>query len=111
MSRPYDSHLDGGFPYICRINGICTIYGLYGRSNIYLRITLESTVGVAKAGTKSLRAKLPQGIVSYLNLKPGDKIEWTMNDRSNERMVMVSKKMGNPKKPLDEAFQFEHLSA
>ena len=74
-------------------------------------MTLESTVGVAKAGTNSLRATLPQGIVSHLNLKPGDKIEWKMNERSNERMVMVSKKMGNPKKPLDEAFQFEHLSA
>jgi hypothetical protein len=34
-------------------------------------MTLESTVGVAKAGTNSLRATLPQGIVSYLNLKPG----------------------------------------
>lgn len=55
-------------------------------------MTLESTVSLAKAGTNSLRATLPQGIVSYLNLKAGDKLEWTMNDRNGERFVMVSKK-------------------
>jgi hypothetical protein len=55
-------------------------------------VTLESTVSLAKAGTNSLRATLPQGIVSYLNLKAGDKLEWTMNDRNGERFVMVSKK-------------------
>ena len=55
-------------------------------------MTLESTVSLAKAGTNSLRATLPQGIVSYLNLKAGDKLECTMNDRNGERFVMVSKK-------------------
>ena len=55
-------------------------------------MTLESTVSLAKAGTNSLRATLPQGIVSYLYLKAGDKLEWTMNDRNGERFVMVSKK-------------------
>ena len=73
-------------------------------------MTLVSTVGLAKSGTNSLRATLPQGIVSYLNLEPGDKLEWIMNDRSNERLVIVSKKM-NPKKRLDKAFEFGHLSA
>jgi bifunctional DNA-binding transcriptional regulator/antitoxin component of YhaV-PrlF toxin-antitoxin module len=74
-------------------------------------MTLESTVSLAKAGTNSLRATLPQGIVSYLNLKAGDKLEWTMNDRRGERIVMVSKKRVDLKKPLDDAFRFEHLSA
>ena len=74
-------------------------------------MTLESTVSLAKAGTNSLRATLPQGIVSYLNLKAGDKLEWTMNDRNGERFVMVSKKRVDLKKPLDDAFRFEHLSA
>jgi antitoxin component of MazEF toxin-antitoxin module len=74
-------------------------------------MTLVSTVGVAKAGTNSLRATLPQGIVSYLNLEPGDRLEWAMNYKNNERIVIVSKKKADLKKPLDEAFQFEHLSA
>jgi hypothetical protein len=73
-------------------------------------MTLVSTVGVAKAGTNSLRATLPQGIVSYLNLEPGDRLEWVMNYKNNERIVIVSKKV-DLKKPLDKAFQFEHLSA
>jgi antitoxin component of MazEF toxin-antitoxin module len=64
---------------------------------------------VAKAGTNSLRATLPQGIVSYLNLNPGDKLEWTMNDKN--RIVMVSKKRVDLTKSLDDAFRFEHLSA
>jgi antitoxin component of MazEF toxin-antitoxin module len=76
-----------------------------------LNVTLESTVSRAKSGTKSLRATLPQGIVSYLNLKPGDKLEWRMNDKNNERIVIVSRKRMNPKKTLDNAFHFEHLSA
>lgn len=74
-------------------------------------MTLESTVSMAKSGTKSLRATLPQGIVSYLNLRPGDKLEWKMNDKSNERIVVVSKKRMNPKRTLNNAFHFEHLSA
>jgi hypothetical protein len=74
-------------------------------------MTLESTVSIAKSGTKSLRATLPQGIVSYLNLKPGDKLEWKMNEKSNERIVIVSKKRMNPKRTLNNAFRFEHLSA
>lgn len=73
-------------------------------------MTLVSTVSVAKAGTNSLRATLPQGIVSYLSLEPGDRLEWVMNYKNNERIVIVSKKKLDLKKPLDEAFRFEHLS-
>ena len=67
-------------------------------------MTLVSTVSVAKAGTNSLRATLPQGIVSYLNLEPGDRLEWVMNYKNNERIVIVSKKKVDLKKPLDELF-------
>ncbi|MGA6992021.1 MAG: AbrB/MazE/SpoVT family DNA-binding domain-containing protein [Nitrososphaeraceae archaeon] len=74
-------------------------------------MALESTVNVAKAGTNSLIATLPQGIVSYLNLNPGDKLEWTMNDKNNDRIVMVSKKRVDLTKSLDDAYRFEHLSA
>jgi antitoxin component of MazEF toxin-antitoxin module len=74
-------------------------------------MTLESTVSIAKTGTNSLRATLPQGIVSFLNLKPGDKLEWTMNNENSQRIVIVSRKKVDTKKPLDDAFEFEHLSA
>jgi antitoxin component of MazEF toxin-antitoxin module len=74
-------------------------------------MALESTISVAKAGTNSLRATLPQGIVSYLNLKTGDKLEWIMNDKNNDRIVMISKKRADLTKSLDDAFRFEHLSA
>jgi antitoxin component of MazEF toxin-antitoxin module len=73
-------------------------------------MTLESTVSLAKAGTNSLRATLPQGIVSFLNLKPGDKLEWVMGDKNNRRIVIISKKV-NARKHLDDVFDFEHLSA
>jgi hypothetical protein len=73
-------------------------------------MTLESTVSLAKAGTNSLRATLPQGIVSFLNLKPGDKLEWVMGDKNNRRIVIISKKV-NARKRLDDVFDFEHLSA
>ena len=73
-------------------------------------MVLESTVGVAKAGTNSLRATLPQGIVSYLDLKPGDKLEWIMNDKNNDRVVLVSKKKEDLRKPLDDAFRIGHFS-
>lgn len=70
---------------------------------------LESTVSLAKTGTKSLRSTIPQGIVSYLDLDLGDKLEWVMINKGKERLVMVTKKR-NQKKPLDDAFNFEHMS-
>ena len=73
-------------------------------------LVLESTVSMAKTGTNSLRATLPQGIVSYLNVKPGDKLQWIMNDKNNDRIVFVLKKRGDLRKTLEDAFRFEHLS-
>ena len=70
---------------------------------------LESTVSIAKTGTKSLRSTIPQGIVSYLDLELRDKLEWIMMNKGNERFVMVTRKR-NLKKPLDDAFNFEHMS-
>ncbi len=34
-------------------------------------MSLNSTVGIAKEGTKSLRATVPEGIVAFLDLKAG----------------------------------------
>jgi len=61
-------------------------------TNNALRMSLDSTVGVAKIGTKSLRATVPEGIVAYLGIQPGDKLDWTMeNDTNGERIVIVRK--------------------
>ncbi len=54
-------------------------------------MSLESTIGVAKLGTKSLRATVPEGIVAYLNLEAGDKLEWRMETNKGERVVNVRK--------------------
>jgi len=41
-------------------------------------MSLETTASSAKKDTKSLRATIPEGIVVYLDLEDGDKLEWKM---------------------------------
>jgi hypothetical protein len=55
-------------------------------------MSLESTVGTAKVGTKSLRATVPEGIVAFLDVKEGDKLQWKMDIQGNERVAVVAKK-------------------
>jgi hypothetical protein len=55
-------------------------------------MSLESTVGIAKVGTKSLRATVPEGIVAFLGISEGDKLEWKMEIADNERVAIVRKK-------------------
>jgi bifunctional DNA-binding transcriptional regulator/antitoxin component of YhaV-PrlF toxin-antitoxin module len=55
-------------------------------------MSLESKVGIAKTGTKSLRATVPEGIVAFLNIQEGDKLEWKMDIHDNERIAIVQKK-------------------
>lgn len=53
-------------------------------------MSLDSTVGLARPETKSLRATIPEGIVAYLGIQAGDKLDWTMeNDKDGERIVVV----------------------
>lgn len=54
-------------------------------------MSLESTVGIAKIGTKSLRATVPEGIVAFLDIQSGDKLEWRMDIQNGERMAIVRK--------------------
>lgn len=54
-------------------------------------MSLKSTLGIAKTGTTSLRATVPEGIVAFLNLKAGDKLEWKMEIVDNERVTIVRK--------------------
>jgi bifunctional DNA-binding transcriptional regulator/antitoxin component of YhaV-PrlF toxin-antitoxin module len=63
-------------------------------------MSLDSTVGIAKIGTKSLRATVPEGIVAYLGIQAGDKLDWTMeNDKNGERIVVVRKSAPTSKPP------------
>jgi hypothetical protein len=54
-------------------------------------MSLKSTLGIAKTGTTSLRATVPEGIVAFLDLKSGDKLDWKMEIINNERVVVVRK--------------------
>jgi hypothetical protein len=55
-------------------------------------MSLSSTLTPAKPSTKSLRATVPEGIVAFLELNAGEKLEWKMvvND-SGERVAVVRK--------------------
>ncbi len=55
-------------------------------------MSLDSSVGTARTGTKSLRATVPEGIVAFLNLEAGDKLEWLMEMDGKQRVVIVKKK-------------------
>lgn len=54
-------------------------------------MSLSSTVGVAKLGTKSLRATVPEGIAEFLDLQAGDKLEWTMEIEKGKKIAKIRK--------------------
>jgi bifunctional DNA-binding transcriptional regulator/antitoxin component of YhaV-PrlF toxin-antitoxin module len=54
-------------------------------------MSLQSTVGIARTGAKSLRATVPEGMVAFLELREGDKLEWRMDIQDGERMAIVRK--------------------
>jgi hypothetical protein len=56
-------------------------------------MSLQSTIGLAKLGTNSLRATVPEGIVAFLDLSIGDKLEWRMevDKDTGERYAIVRK--------------------
>jgi hypothetical protein len=55
-------------------------------------MSLKSTLGIAKTGTTSLRVTVPEGIVAFLDVKAGDKLDWRMDiGKNGERIVIVRK--------------------
>ncbi len=54
-------------------------------------MSLTSSVASARAETKSLRATIPEGVVAYLNLESGDKLEWRMEIENGQKVVKVRK--------------------
>jgi hypothetical protein len=57
-------------------------------------VSLESKVSIARPESKSLRATIPEGIVAFLELEKGDKLEWKMDIIDNERVTIVRKAKG-----------------
>jgi len=62
------------------------------RDKTVFDMSLESTAASARKDTRSLRATIPEGIVAYLELQEGDKLEWKMDMEKNDRIVIVRKK-------------------
>ena len=56
-------------------------------------VKLGSTATLASPKTKSLRATIPEGIVAFLDLESGDKVEWDMkiDPQSGKRVAVVEK--------------------
>jgi hypothetical protein len=68
-------------------------------------MSLKSTLGIAKTGTTSLRATVPEGIVAFLDLRAGDKLEWKMEIIDNERVTVV-RKSGSSEKAIQIASKY-----
>jgi bifunctional DNA-binding transcriptional regulator/antitoxin component of YhaV-PrlF toxin-antitoxin module len=56
-------------------------------------MSLKTKVSVARPGSPSLRATIPEGIVAYLNLKEGDSLEWKMEMIDDKRIAIVERTM------------------
>jgi hypothetical protein len=56
-----------------------------------IKVSLKSKVTVARPGSKSLRATVPEGIVAFLELTEGDRLEWRMEIVKEERVALVRK--------------------
>lgn len=55
-------------------------------------MSLQSTLSTARTGTNSLRATIPEGIVAFLGVKEGDRLDWKMEvTKDGERAVLVTK--------------------
>ncbi|MGA2523800.1 MAG: hypothetical protein ABSF65_06565 [Candidatus Bathyarchaeia archaeon] len=54
-------------------------------------MTSKSKISIARPGSPSLRATVPESIVQFLELKEGDTLEWQMTDTPNGRVATVRK--------------------
>jgi bifunctional DNA-binding transcriptional regulator/antitoxin component of YhaV-PrlF toxin-antitoxin module len=52
---------------------------------------LKSKTSIARPNSKSLRATIPEGIAEFLNLQPGDVLEWEMRTEGDKRTAAVRK--------------------
>ena len=52
---------------------------------------LQSTLSKASSKGESLRATVPEGIVSFLNLHEGDKLDWQQEVIDGRKIVLVQR--------------------
>lgn len=52
---------------------------------------IQTTVGIAKTGTRSLKVTIPFEIVAFLELESGDRLEWKMETSGSKRLAVVKK--------------------
>ena len=48
---------------------------------------LKTIAAAAKAGTKSIKATVPEGIVEFLAIEAGDDLDWSMVVKPNGKRV------------------------
>jgi bifunctional DNA-binding transcriptional regulator/antitoxin component of YhaV-PrlF toxin-antitoxin module len=56
-------------------------------------MSLKTKASLARPGSPSLRATIPEGIVAFLNIKEGDTLEWKMEMIDDKRIAIVEKMM------------------
>jgi bifunctional DNA-binding transcriptional regulator/antitoxin component of YhaV-PrlF toxin-antitoxin module len=54
-------------------------------------MSLKSKVSIARPGSPSLRATIPEGIVAFMKIKEGDIVEWKMEVVNDKRIVVLEK--------------------
>jgi hypothetical protein len=54
-------------------------------------MSLKTKISVARPGSTSLRATVPEGIVAFLELTEKNKLEWKMEIINGERVAIVRK--------------------
>jgi len=54
-------------------------------------MVLTTKIAIAKAGTKSIKSTVPEGIVEFLQLEDKDELEWEMDIQNNDRIAIVKK--------------------
>ncbi|MCX6649593.1 MAG: AbrB family transcriptional regulator [Candidatus Bathyarchaeota archaeon] len=54
-------------------------------------MSLTSKLSIARTGTASLRATVPEGIVAFLEVKEGERLDWRMEIINGERVAVVKK--------------------
>ena len=52
-------------------------------------MVLTTKVALAKAGTRSMKTTIPEGIVEYLELDGKDELEWKMDMRDGYKVAIV----------------------
>ncbi len=63
-------------------------------------MVLKTRIASAKAGTKSMKSTVPEGIVEFLQLEDKDELQWQMEVQKDER-IAIDKKAIHPKDSVE----------